>query len=118
MDEASDEELARLLEEASAAEDLSHQVLLVDAFKDYYVRQVKTCSDYPQVTYTAEEQAERSVLMMDIKNYIQTMKAQFIVGEVDVDAGWDAFLTNLKNMQLDRLLEIEQQAYDRYASRM
>ena len=118
VDEASDEELARLLEEASAAEDLSHQVLLVDAFKDYYVRQVKTCSDYPQVTYTAEEQAERSVLMMDIKNYIQTMKAQFIVGEVDVDAGWDAFLTNLKNMQLDRLLEIEQQAYDRYASRM
>ena len=68
--------------------------------------------------YTAEEQSERSVLMMDIKNYIQTMKAQFIVGEVDIDTGWDSFLTNLKNMQLDRLLEIEQQAYDRYASRM
>ena len=68
--------------------------------------------------YTAEEQSERSVLMMDIKNYIQTMKAQFIVGEVDIDTGWDSFLTNLKTMQLDRLLEIEQQAYDRYASRM
>ena len=67
--------------------------------------------------YTAEEQSERSVLMMDIKNYIQMMKAQFIVGEVDIDTGWDSFLTNLKNMQLDRLLEIEQQAYDRYASR-
>lgn len=118
VDEATSEELAAFLEEAATKETNAEQVLLVDAFKDYYVRQVKTCADYPQVTYTEAEKRERSVLLTDIKSYIQTMKAQFIIGEVDIDAGWDTFISTLQTMQLQRLMEIEQQAYDRYASNL
>ena len=115
VDAASTEQLKAYIDEAAQTDDPTQQVLLIDAFKDYYTRQVKTCDDYPQVTYNADEVAERSPLFTDISSYIKTMKAQFITGEVDIDAGWDNYIQTLKSMGLDRLMEIEQGAYDRYA---
>ena len=115
VDDASIEQLKAYIDEAAQTGDPNQQVLLIDAFKDYYTRQVKTCSDYPQVTYTAEESSERTPLFTDISSYIKTMKAQFITGEVDIDSGWDTYIQTLKAMGLDRLMEIEQGAYDRYA---
>ncbi|MDD6682507.1 MAG: extracellular solute-binding protein [Clostridiales bacterium] len=118
VDNATIEELKVFLDEAAASDDFNDHVLLIDAFKDYYVRQVKTCPDYPQVTYTTAEQDERAVLLTDITNYIQTMKAQFIIGETDIETGWDTYLETLNSMGLQRLLEIEQQVYDRYAKNL
>lgn len=46
------------------------------------------------------------------------MKAQFIIGETDIDSNWDTFINTLNGMRLQRLLEIEQQAYDRYAKNL
>ena len=118
VDAATTEELKGFLEEAAKTDDPTQHVLLIDAFKDYYTRQVKTCADYPQVTYTSDEQAERSTLLTDITTYIQTMKAQFIIGETDIESGWQTYLDTLNAMGLERLLEIEQQAYDRYAKNL
>ena len=69
---------------------------------------------YPSVKYTAEELGERSTLYTDVYNYLVTAKVQFITGETDIDAGWDAYLAELDKIGLERLLEIEQAAYDRY----
>lgn len=69
---------------------------------------------YPNVKYTAEELETRSTLYTDVYNYLVTAKIQFITGETDIDAGWDAYLAELNKMGLERLLEIEQAAYDRY----
>lgn len=118
VDNATIDELKVFLDEAAASDDFNDHVLLIDAFKDYYTRQVKTCADYPQVTYTTAEQDERAVLLTDITNYIQTMKAQFIIGETDIETGWDTYLETLNSMGLQRLLEIEQQVYDRYAKNL
>ena len=118
VDNATIDELKVFLDEAAASDDFNDHVLLIDAFKDYYTRQVKTCADYPQVTYTTAEQEERAVLLTDITNYIQTMKAQFIIGETDIETGWDTYLKTLNSMGLQRLLEIEQQVYDRYAKNL
>lgn len=118
VDNSTVEELKAFLDEAAASDDPNDHVLLIDAFKDYYVRQVKTCPDYPQVTYTVDEQSERASLVADIRTYIQTMKAQFIIGETDIESNWDTYLETLNAMGLQRLLEIEQQAYDRYAKNL
>lgn len=68
---------------------------------------------FPTLLYTNEESAERTSLYTDISLYISSMHAQFITGTTDIDAGWDGFLSTLQEMQLPRLLEIEQNAYDR-----
>ncbi len=69
---------------------------------------------YPNMKYTAEELETRSTLYTDVYNYLVTAKVQFITGETDIDAGWDAYLAELDKMGLERLMEIEQAAYDRY----
>lgn len=74
---------------------------------------IKTTDVFPGLVYTEKESDIRSTLYTDINNYLQTANAQFITGEVDVDAGWDAFLSTLDQMGLKNQLEIEQAAYDR-----
>lgn len=72
---------------------------------------------YPTVSYTTEESQERGILYTDIKNYLTTTFAQFISGEKDIDSEWDAHLAELNKMGVERLMEIEQDAYDRYCGK-
>lgn len=76
-------------------------------------RNKKAADVFPNLVYTPEEISVRSVLQTDIGLYVQQSRAQFITGEIDVDAGWDNYLNTLKQMQLEKLLETEQRAYDR-----
>ena len=69
---------------------------------------------FPKLSYTAEEASERATLRTDIENYLEQAKAQFITGEIDVEEGWDNFVNTVNGMGLERLIEIEQAAYDRY----
>ncbi|HJA93117.1 MAG TPA: extracellular solute-binding protein [Candidatus Eisenbergiella merdipullorum] len=71
---------------------------------------------FPILFYTEEETSERTILVTDIRNYLETAKAQFITGEMDIDTSWDSYIEKLNEMGLERLLEIDQAAYDRYMS--
>lgn len=68
---------------------------------------------FPSLFYTEDESAERAILYTDIENYLKTAFAQFITGEMDIDGDWDTYLNELNKMGLERLLEIDQAAYDR-----
>lgn len=74
---------------------------------------VQMVERFPTLLYTEAESTERTQLYTDIQLYISNMQAQFITGQVGIEDGWDEFLAQLQSMQLDRLLEIEQAAYDR-----
>lgn len=95
------------------------EVAGVNLLKEVNIREHEgnVIDGYPSVIFTAEETEERSTLKTDIQNYMKTMKAQFITGELDIDANWDAYLAELDKMGLDRLLEIEQAALDRYLAK-
>ncbi len=67
---------------------------------------------YPNMMYREEITSERGAIVVDVRTYCQTMKAQFITGTKDIDAEWDSYISMLNRMSLDRLLEIEQEAYD------
>ncbi len=69
---------------------------------------------FPKLSYTAEEANERATLRADLENYLKQAKAQFMTGEIDVEEGWDNFVNTVNGMGLERLIEIEQAAYDRY----
>ena len=69
---------------------------------------------FPKLSYTAEEASERATLRADLENYLRQAKAQFMTGEIDVEEGWDSFVNTVNGMGLERLIEIEQAAYDRY----
>lgn len=71
---------------------------------------------FPNLVYTSEESSERATLYTDISQYLANAKAQFVTGEMDLDADWDAHVNTLNQMGLERIMEIEQAAYDRMQS--
>lgn len=95
------------------------EVAGVNSLKEINIREHEgnIIEGYPNVIFTNEESEEMSTLKTDIQSYMKTMKAQFITGELDIDANWDAYLAELDKMGLDRLLEIEQAALDRYLAK-
>ncbi|MCC3371461.1 extracellular solute-binding protein [Cohnella sp. REN36] len=55
---------------------------------------------------------EASILQTNLRNYIEQSALQFVTGNKDLNKDWDAYIKGLKNLKLDRYLEILQQAYD------
>ena len=74
---------------------------------------IRKVDAFPILLYTEEESAEHSSLYTDVSLYLDSMHAQFITGETDIDAGWDEYIRTLNGMRLEQLLAIEQTAYDR-----
>ena len=67
------------------------------------------------LSYTSEETNELTTLRGDIVNYVSKMKSSFMSGETDPndDKAWNNYVNQVKKMGYDRLMEIEQAAYDR-----
>ena len=70
----------------------------------------------PLMNFTQEEVSELSTLSTDISKIINEQKAKWCVGDGDVDAEWDSYLKSLKNVGLEKYLEIYNAAYKRYQS--
>ena len=72
----------------------------------------------PALVYNADEASTRSTMRTDILNYLKQMKVSFITGEVDIenDKAWNDYVAKVKEMGYDKLMEIEQAAYDRYVA--
>jgi putative aldouronate transport system substrate-binding protein len=68
---------------------------------------------YPPAPMTAEETSELAFLRSDIHTAAKQQAAAWIVSG-GVEKEYTAFVAQLKNMGLDRMVEIYQTAYDRY----
>ena len=84
------------------------------AVEEIWMRDVKPeeAYCYPTLAYTAEQATEISTIKADIKEYVNSQFAAFVIGKQDIDAEWDNYQSELKKAGLDRLLEVEQAAYD------
>ena len=102
-----------VLEKPEFVEKYGWAARVIDAFKSDDVTGVEA---YPVVSYTSDEVEERGAVYNDITTYLKQARAQFITGELDLDKDWDTYVNTLNQMNLGRLLEIEQAAYDRYAA--
>ena len=67
----------------------------------------------PPLIHTTEEAEEYSGLMTDIKTYVDTSYLEFIVGDLDLEADWDTYVSNVKSMGIEDAIAIKQAAYER-----
>lgn len=68
---------------------------------------------YPLVYLTPEEQEEVGRIRADLDTYIEQMEAKFITGTEPL-SNWDKYIKTMNNMDLDKLVNIYQDAYDRW----
>lgn len=71
----------------------------------------------PPITMTQDESSEFAKLSAEISTAVDEFRAKCFTGEQDIDAGWDAYVEQLNGMGLQRMIEIEQAAVDRYNAR-
>lgn len=65
----------------------------------------------PPLAWVAEDAVKRiSVIETDAKNYIEKKEAEWISGQKDVDAEWDAFLKELETIGVPELTKLRNDA--------
>lgn len=70
----------------------------------------------PYVSYTLDENSERSKLMTPISSYVKENVLKFITGQESMD-NWDAFVAQIKESGIEKVIGITQTALDRYNKR-
>ena len=69
-----------------------------------------------RMTMTSEEGTESASIYTDIETYVQECNVKFIMGQMSLD-DYDSYRDTIKNMGIDRVIELKQAALDRYNSR-
>lgn len=67
----------------------------------------------PTIRYQKNEVDELNVVRVDIETYVKQMQSKFIVGEETFDK-WDNYVSALKKMNVDKFVQMQQVALDRY----
>ena len=66
-----------------------------------------------KLVFTQEELDQVSEIEATIRTYVDESLTRFILGDMDVEADWDAYLNELETIGLSMYLEVAQTAYDR-----
>jgi len=67
---------------------------------------------FPNLAYTYDQSVAVSAYAHSIDAYVEQATVQFIIGALDVERDWDAYLSILQSMGQDEYHRILQQAYD------
>lgn len=73
---------------------------------------------WPRPYYSQDAIKRISELRTDIINIVEQNKANWIVGNSDIEQEWDKYITDLKNIGLDEYVKLNQEAYDVFSSNM
>lgn len=69
----------------------------------------------PELYQSAEDIEELSLVKMNVMDYANESIVRFVTGDLNIDRDWDSYKQQLKNVGLDRYLELLQSAYDKSA---
>ncbi|MGI6725332.1 MAG: extracellular solute-binding protein [Christensenellales bacterium] len=70
----------------------------------------------PPITATADESAELSYIVNQITTYVDEMFIRFVTGQESLDS-FDDYVKNIEGMQLQRAIDLNEAAYQRYLAR-
>ncbi|MDR1238978.1 MAG: extracellular solute-binding protein [Treponema sp.] len=77
-----------------------------------------TPDEYPIMpVYTGAEISQYAEMRTNVHNYVNQCMAQFATGQMDPERDWDAYVSNLKRLGADELLELDRRAMARIRSR-
>ncbi|CAG7648252.1 hypothetical protein PAESOLCIP111_05563 [Paenibacillus solanacearum] len=68
---------------------------------------------FPNMYFSSEETDARTRYLTDIDAYVKKMQAKWLM-QGGIDAEWDEYVKKLKEMNLDKLVKVYQDAYNRY----
>ena len=71
----------------------------------------------PTVTLTEDEAQEYAEIMSDIETFRDEKIVRFIIGSEDLE-GFEDFVSTIEKMNIERAIEIKQEAYDRLQERI
>lgn len=71
----------------------------------------------PLITLTSSEGSEYASIMTQVKTYQDAAVVNFIMGNKSIEDEFDAYIGDLKKLNIDRAIEIKQAALDRYNAR-
>lgn len=66
----------------------------------------------PVINYSESDSKEISTLSTDMNAYIDRYVVEVVTGELDLEESWEEYLKVLKGMEVERLIEIYQNAYE------
>lgn len=72
---------------------------------------------FPSITFSNTVQKDINALHADISNYVNQSFAKFVVGDMNIDAEWDNYLSQLNKMKVAEYVEIYSKAYISYKQR-
>lgn len=106
-----------------ATASLQMYAAVADAYSETFVQATEAWNsntdymDYilPTLVYTTDEDSRYTDLNSTLGTYISEMALKFVVGEESLD-NFDGFVDTLYNMGLEELLEIQNNAYQRFMS--
>ncbi len=70
----------------------------------------------PNVSRTDEENSVFVTTMADLDTYVQSNSIKMVIGTESID-NWDNFINTIKNMGIEEVIKVQQQATDRYNAR-
>jgi len=71
----------------------------------------------PHVSLTSDEGTEFAGIMGDVNTFLEEMIIKYILGHQSFDTFDSDFVEQLRNMNIERAIEIQQAAYDRFMAR-
>jgi putative aldouronate transport system substrate-binding protein len=87
--------------------------LLYAVSKNQYEPYAPVDKALPHIKFTKEENDELTSLRVELGNHIRESVTKFIVGNLSIDSDYNGFLQDLDKLQLKRVLDIYQKAFDR-----
>lgn len=67
----------------------------------------------PGIVFTTAESEELTYIKLAADSYVQSVEADFVTGRKSIDKDWAAFQSKLKQLQVDKMLDIYRAAYAR-----
>ncbi|MBA3277012.1 MAG: extracellular solute-binding protein [Chloroflexia bacterium] len=71
---------------------------------------------FPNILPTSEESDETSGILADLNTYREETILRLVLGQDDLDSGWEEYVATMEGLGVTRLVEIKQEQYDRYSS--
>ena len=86
---------------------------LYNQYYEHYVR-FKAKEQWVRAEFASDEQTEANTLRTDIEKLWKTNQARWLTGAGDIDKEWDAYVQQMKNMGIDRYVELHHAAHSRF----
>ena len=71
----------------------------------------------PPITMTPEESSEYTSLNAQVSTAVDEYRDKVLAGQANLDSDWDAYIEQIKSQGVERMIELQQIALDRYNAR-